>query len=100
MYAGINAMIYHGVNSGTCIATSQDEALVHWQKYPANLAISLLKEGDPDYGVYHVWDTRGWVDGDFYYSILDVNLLSCIAYPLPIFYNRLEWDKTGQEMGK
>ena len=31
--------------------------------------IPLPNEGDPGYGVYHVWDTCGWVDGDIYYSI-------------------------------
>jgi len=66
---GVPTMIYHGVNSGTCIATSRDDALVHWQKHPANPVIPLPKEGDPGYGLYHVWDTCGWVDGDTYYSI-------------------------------
>ena len=62
-------MIYHGGNSGTCIATSRDDELVHWQKHPANPVIPLPKEDDPGYGVYHVWDTCGWVDGEMYYSI-------------------------------
>ena len=66
---GVPTMIYHGVNSGTCIATSTDDELVHWKKHPANPVIPLPNEGDPGYGVYHVWDTCGWVDGDMYYSI-------------------------------
>ena len=66
---GVPTMIYHGVNSGTCIATSTDDELVHWEKHPANPVIPLPNEGDPGYGVYHVWDNCGWVDGDMYYSI-------------------------------
>ena len=52
---GVPTMIYHDVNFGTCIATSQDEVLVHWQKHPANPVIPLPKEGDPGYGVYRGW---------------------------------------------
>ena len=66
---GVPTMIYHGVNSGTCIATSTDDELVHWEKHPANPVIPLPNESDPGYGVYHVWDTCGWVDGDMHYSL-------------------------------
>ena len=66
---GVPTMIYHGVNSGTCIATSEDDELVHWNKLPANPVIPLPRKGEADYGVYHVWDTCGWVEGETYYSI-------------------------------
>ena len=66
---GVPTMIYHGVNAGTCIATSVDDELIHWNKLPSNPVIPLPRTGDADYGVYHVWDTCGWVDGETYYSI-------------------------------
>jgi beta-fructofuranosidase len=66
---GVPTLIYHGVNAGTCIATSADDGLLHWTKHPANPVIPIPKEGDAQYLQYHVWDTCGWVDGDFHYSI-------------------------------
>ena len=38
-------IIYHGVNAGTCIATSADDELVHWNKLPANPVIPLPRAG-------------------------------------------------------
>ena len=66
---GVPTMIYHGLHSGTCIATSEDDDLIHWIKSPANPVIRLPKEGDPEYGRYHVWDTCGWLRDGVYYSI-------------------------------
>lgn len=66
---GKPTMIYHGVNSGTCIAHSVDDDLIEWRKSPMNPVIRLPKEGDPNYGKYHVWDTCGWVKDGMYYSI-------------------------------
>ena len=66
---GVPTMIYHGVNAGTCIATSHDDGLLHWTKHPANPVIPKPKEGDDGYGKYHVWDTCGWLHEDTYYSI-------------------------------
>ena len=66
---GVPTIIYHGTNAGTCIATSTDEELIHWHKHPANPIIPEPKEGDANYGAYHVWDVCGWVDGDTYYAI-------------------------------
>ena len=66
---GVPTMIYHGVNAGTCLATSADDGLIHWTKHPANPVIPKPKEGDDGYGKYHVWDTCGWLHEDTYYSI-------------------------------
>ena len=66
---GVPTMIYHGVNAGTCIATSDDDNLIHWTKHPANPVIPKPKEGDDSHGKYHVWDTCGWLQEDTYYSI-------------------------------
>ena len=66
---GLPTMIYHGVNSGTCIAVAEDDELIRWKKSPHNPVIKLPKMGDPNYGKYHVWDTTGWVKDGMYYSI-------------------------------
>ena len=66
---GVPTMIYHGLHSGTCIATSQDDNLLQWKKSPRNPVIRQPKKGDPNYGRYHVWDTCGWVKDGLYYSI-------------------------------
>ena len=66
---GRPTMIYHGVNSGTCIATAEDDDLIRWKKSTHNPVIKLPKSGDKNYGKYHVWDTTGWVKDGVYYSI-------------------------------
>jgi len=66
---GVPTLIYRGGGAGTCIATSHDDGLIHWTKHPANPVIPIPKEGDPQYGKYFLYDTCGWVDGDFYYSL-------------------------------
>ena len=66
---GVPTMIYHGVNAGTCIATSDDDGLIHWTKHSANPVIRKPNEGGEGYGKYHVWDTCGWLHEDTYYSI-------------------------------
>jgi len=66
---GVPTMIYHGVNSSTCIATSNDDDLIRWTKSSRNPVIQQPKEGDPNHGRYHVWDTCGWVKDGMYYSI-------------------------------
>ena len=67
--AGVPTMVYHGLHSGTCIATSNDDDLVRWTKSPQNPVIRQPQEGDPNHGRYHVWDTCGWVKDGMYYSI-------------------------------
>jgi len=66
---GVPTLMYHGVGAGTCIATSHDDGLIHWTKHPANPVVPIPKEADPQYQKYHVWDTCGWVEGDFHYSL-------------------------------
>ena len=78
---GIPTMIYHGVNAGSCIATSEDDELIFWSKHPSNPVIPIPKKGDADYGKYHVWDTCGWVDGETYYSICGNRPFTPLAPP-------------------
>ena len=66
---GVPTMIYHGLHSGTCIATSNDDDLIRWTKAPQNPVIRQPMKGDPNHGRYHVWDTCGWVRNGVYYSI-------------------------------
>jgi len=67
---GVPTIIYHGVGAGTCIATAEDEDLIQWQKNSHNPVIPEVKEGDPGWGVYNVFDPHAWVEGDTYYAIL------------------------------
>ena len=62
-------MIYHGLDIGTCIATPDDDDLIRWTKSSKNPVIRLPKQGDPQYGRYHVWDTCGWKKDGVFYSI-------------------------------
>lgn len=66
---GVPTLIYRGGGAGTCIATSHDDGLINWTKHPANPVIPIPREGDPHYGEYFLFDTCGWVDGDFHYSL-------------------------------
>ena len=53
--------IYHAHQSGNCIATSEDEFLVHWKKHPGNPVIP------PDPA--RIYDPCIWKEGDTYYSL-------------------------------
>lgn len=48
--------IYHGVPDGTCLATSQDDLLLKWEKDPANPVIRSVTEGGLGHGRYIVFD--------------------------------------------
>jgi sucrose-6-phosphate hydrolase SacC (GH32 family) len=64
---GVPTFIYHGVPEGTCIATSQDDDLIRWTKYPKNPVIAAPKPGqEVEYGVY---DPCAWKHGDTWYAL-------------------------------
>jgi len=67
---GVPTFIYHGVPEGTCIATSEDDMLIHWTKHPANPVLRVPQPGDEGYGQYIVFDPCAWVDGDTYYALI------------------------------
>ncbi len=70
-HRGVPTIIYHGLGSGTCIATSDDDELEVWHKSAHNPVIpEATKEGDPGWGVYNVFDPHAWVEGDTTYVIL------------------------------
>ena len=63
---GIATIIYHGVPGGICIATSQDDMLVEWEKRPENPVIPTPMPGDP----YKVDGAPcAWIEGDTYCAI-------------------------------
>ena len=64
---GVATLIYHGQPDGMCIATSQDDDLIHWTKHPKNPVIAVPKPGQKvEYGVY---DPCVWKRGDTWYAL-------------------------------
>ncbi|HUW59899.1 MAG TPA: glycoside hydrolase family 32 protein [Candidatus Bathyarchaeia archaeon] len=72
---GVPMLCWFGIDAGVCVATSQDDALIRWQKHPNNPIVPIPKEGQPAYGVYKVWDPYLWLEGDTYYCLLGGNSL-------------------------
>ena len=67
---GVPTLIYHGHPQGTCLATCQEDLLVHWTKHPANPVIPTPQEGDAEYGKYSVFDPTAWIEGDGYTGLI------------------------------
>lgn len=68
---GAPTFIYYGVPEGVCIATSQDDLLIHWTKHPANPVIPQLEPGEPDFGQYTIHDPCAWLENDTYYAAVN-----------------------------
>ena len=43
---GVPTFIYHGLPDGICLATSDDDLLINWEKHPANPIIPNPQAGD------------------------------------------------------
>ena len=67
---GTPTFIYHGVSGGTCLATADDDLLIHWTKHPANPVIRVPQEGEPGHGKYIVFDPTAWLEGDTYFALI------------------------------
>ena len=67
---GVPTFIYHGVPDGTCIATSDDDLLITWDKHPANPVIPVPAPGEKGHGEYIVFDPCAWLEGDTYYALI------------------------------
>ena len=67
---GIPTFIYHGIPDGTCIATSDDDLLITWDKHPANPVIPVPAPGEKGHGEYIVFDPCAWLEGDTYYALI------------------------------
>lgn len=72
---GVPTIAYLGVQAGICIATADDDDLLHWTKCPENPVIPIPKEGESGHGQYNVHDPHAWVDGDTYYVGLNGRVL-------------------------
>lgn len=70
---GEATMLYHGVNAGNCIATSNGPYLEKWTKLSTNPIIPNPEEGSPEEKLYQSWDPHGWLTGDTYYAIFGGN---------------------------
>ncbi|HUW20173.1 MAG TPA: glycoside hydrolase family 32 protein [Sedimentisphaerales bacterium] len=66
---GVPTFVYHGVPDGMCLATADDDLLLHWTKHPANPVIKVPKQGQPGYGVYNVYDPTAWIYNGAYYAV-------------------------------
>ena len=64
---GVPTLVYLGVPGGICIATSTDDELIHWVKYPQNPVIAWPKpEEKKDYKTF---DPSVWRNDDNWYAI-------------------------------
>ena len=63
---GAPTIIYHGVPGGICLATSQDELLVEWEKHPAN---PVIPTPEPGSGYTVDGAPCAWIEGDTYYAL-------------------------------
>lgn len=66
---GKPTLAYLGLGSGVCLATAEDDNLIHWKKSPQNPVIPTVQPGQTGYGDYTPWDPHIWLEGDTYYCI-------------------------------
>ncbi len=64
--APVPTLIYHVPGQGTCIATSDDEELIHWTPLPANPVIPMPSQPQE----YTVFDPCAWYDQGTYYALI------------------------------
>ena len=63
---GVPTFIYHGLPDGICLATSDDDMLINWEKHPANPIIPNPQAGDE----FRIGGAPcAWVEGDTYYAL-------------------------------
>ena len=72
---GVPTIAYLGVSAGICFATSEDDSLDCWAKFPQNPVIPIPKEGEPGFDQYNVHDPHCWLEGDTYCAILNGKVL-------------------------
>ncbi len=70
---GTPHIVYHGTESGNCIAKATDDGLLHWEKFEENPVLplkqkkSLTEYNEDNSG--NAWDPHIWLEGDTYYQI-------------------------------
>lgn len=94
---GVPTIMYFGIGAGICMATAEDDDLVHWQKSPHNPVIREPKPGERDYEKYHVHDPGVWLDGDTYCALVnrrnpDGDGDMAVSFTSP---DLLHWEYTG-----
>ena len=63
---GVPTFIYHGLPDGICLATSDDDMLINWEKHPVNPIIPNPQPGDE----YRIAGAPcAWVEEDTYYAL-------------------------------
>jgi beta-fructofuranosidase len=72
---GVPMRCWFGINAGVCVATAQDDELIHWKKHQRNPIVPIPRPGQPGHGTYTVWDPYLWLEGDTYYCLLGGNSL-------------------------
>jgi beta-fructofuranosidase len=73
---GVPMLCWFGIDAGVCVATAADDGLIQWDKHPANPIIPIPGAGEPNHGLYNVWDPYLWLEGDTYYCLLGGNKLA------------------------
>jgi sucrose-6-phosphate hydrolase SacC (GH32 family) len=64
--APVPTLIYHVPGQGTCIATSDDDELIHWTPLPANPVIPMPEQAQE----YTVFDPCAWYEEGIYYALI------------------------------
>ena len=64
--APVPTLIYHVPGQGTCIATSDDQELVHWTPLAANPVIPIPEQPQE----YTVFDPCAWYEQGTYYALI------------------------------
>ena len=64
--APVPTFIYHVPGQGTCIATSEDDDLIHWTPSPANPVIPIPDTPQE----YRVFDPCAWFEDGTYYALI------------------------------
>ncbi|WP_138476675.1 glycoside hydrolase family 32 protein [Dyadobacter bucti] len=70
---GVPHLVYHGTESGNCIAKAADDELNQWEKFKQNPVLPIRKKGElterKDDNSQNAWDPHIWLEGDNYYQI-------------------------------
>lgn len=110
---GVPALMYHGVEAGTCMAAPADDDLICWSPSPHNPVIRVPNEGEPGWGQYNVFDPHCWIEADRYHMILGGKVkphdrydtaylftsedLVDWRYERPFYEPRPEWTDPGED---
>ncbi len=103
---GKPTILYHGVSSGNCIATAEDNDLIAWKKSATNPIVAIPKQGEPDFGKYESWDPHGWTEDGRYLAIFGGKSPALFTgkdltkwnYVGPFIKTDQQWDEPGEDI--